>query len=87
MEEDVTVVHVALASSEGGNRELIIDPRPASAGEYSFGSCQASLAQSVARRSHNPKVVSSILTRSISFFTKEPYAHVLNHGNAVLAQL
>ena len=28
-------------------------------------SSQASLAQSVARRSHNPKVVSSILTRSI----------------------
>ena len=36
-------------------------------------STRASLAQSVARRSHNPKVVSSILTRRMLFVAKSPH--------------
>ena len=36
----------------------------------------ASLAQSVARRSHNPKVVSSILTRSIWKFIPAGFGNV-----------
>ena len=40
----------------------------------------ASLAQSVARRSHNPKVVSSILTRSISYAPEKRHGTLTGLG-------
>ena len=41
----------------------------------------ASLAQSVARRSHNPKVVSSILTRSISYAPEKRHGILTGLGH------